>query len=327
MAVITYREALNQALVEEMERDPDVFLMGEEVALYNGAYKVSKGLLDRFGEKRVVDTPITELGFAGVGIGAAMVGLRPVIEFMTFNFSILALDQVFNSAAKVHYMSGGQFKCPIVFRGPSGAALQLSAQHSQALESTYAHFPGLKLCTPATPADAKGLLKSAIRDDDPVVVMEGELLYALKGEVPDAEDHLVPLGVAEVKQEGRDISIITHGKMVHVALQAAARLEKDGIQAEVLDLRSLRPLDMDAVLGSVRKTNRAVYVEEGWPFVGIGAQIVGLIQEEAFDELDAPVLRVTQADVPMPYSKGLEKLAKPSIERVVAACNRALYRD
>ncbi|HEU5210917.1 MAG TPA: pyruvate dehydrogenase complex E1 component subunit beta [Longimicrobiales bacterium] len=327
MSTLTYREALNQALAEEMERDPDVFLMGEEVGLYNGAYKVSKGLLDRFGEKRIVDTPITELGFTGLGVGAAMLGLRPVIEFMTFNFSILAMDQVFNSAAKVHYMTAGKYKCPIVFRGPTGAALQLSAQHSQALESSYAHFPGLKIATPATPADAKGLLKAAIRDDDPVVIMEGELLYNMKGEVPDVEDHVVPLGVAEVKREGSDVSIITHGKMVHVALQAATALEKDGVNAEVLDLRSLRPLDVDAILATVQKTNRVVYVEEGWPYVGIGSQIVDTIQEEAFDYLDAPILRVTQADVPMPYAKMLERMAKPSAERVVAACNRVLYRQ
>ncbi len=326
MAVMTYREALNQALVEEMERDPDVFLMGEEVGVYNGAYKVSRGLLDRFGDMRVVDTPITELGFAGLGVGAAMVGLRPVIEFMTFNFSLLALDQVVNSAAKLHYMSGGQFKCPIVFRGPTGAALQLAAQHSQALEATYAHFPGLKLVKPATPADAKGLLKAAIRDDDPVVVMEGELLYAIKGEVPEDEDFVIPLGVADVKREGTDVSIITHGKMLHVALQAAAQLEKEGVQAEVLDLRSLRPLDVESIEATIRKTNRAVYLEEGWAYGGIGAQIVSLIQEEFFDYLDAPVLRVTQVDVPMPYNKGLEKMAKPSVDRVVAACNKVLYR-
>jgi pyruvate dehydrogenase E1 component beta subunit len=327
MATLTYREALNQALAEEMERDPDVFLMGEEVGLYNGAYKVSKGLMDRFGENRVVDTPITELGFAGLGVGAAMVGLRPVIEFMTFNFSMLALDQVFNNAAKLHYMTGGQFHCPIVFRGPTGPALQLSAQHSQAMESTYIHYPGLKLCVPATPADAKGLLKAAIRDDDPVIFMEGELLYNVKGEVPDDDDHVVPLGVADVKREGSDVSIITHGKMVHICLQAAAQLEKDEIDAEVIDLRSLRPLDVDAILNSVKKTNRVVYVEEGWPFVGIGAQIVDIIQTEAFDHLDAPVMRVTQADVPMPYAKNLEKLAKPSAERVIAACNAVLYNQ
>jgi pyruvate dehydrogenase E1 component beta subunit len=327
VATITYREALNQALAEEMERDERVFLMGEEVGLYNGAYKVSKGLLERFGEKRVVDTPITELGFAGVGIGAAMVGLRPIIEFMTFNFSILALDQVFNTAAKMLYMTGGQFPCPIVFRGPSGAALQLAAQHSQALEPTYVHYPGLKVCTPATPADAKGLLKAAVRDEDPVVVMEGELLYNLKGEVPDDDDHVVPLGVADVKRWGEDVSIITHGKMVHIALQAATKLEKEGVQAEVLDLRSLRPLDVDAILETVRKTNRAVYLEEGWPYAGIGAQIVSTIQEMAFDDLDAPVVRVSQADTPMPYAKNLEKLAKPSVERVVSACNKVLYRE
>ena len=326
MAVITYREALNQALAEEMERDPDVFLMGEEVGMYNGAYKVSKGLLDRFGEHRVVDTPITELGFAGLGVGAAMVGLRPVIEFMTFNFAMLATDQIFNSAAKVHYMSGGQFKCPIVFRGPTGAALQLSAQHSQALEANYAQFPGLKIVTPGTPADAKGLLKAAIRDDDPVAFFEGELLYALKGEVPDDADFVIPLGVAEVKRAGTDVSIITHGKMIHQALQAATQLEKDGVKAEVLDLRTLRPLDVDAILATVAKTNRVVYVEEGWGFAGIGSQIVDIIQSEAFDDLDAPVLRVYQADVPMPYAKQLEKAAKPDVARIVAACNKVLYR-
>jgi len=326
MAIITYREALNQALAEEMERDENVFLMGEEVGLYNGAYKVSKGLLDRFGELRIVDTPITELGFAGLGVGAAMVGLRPVIEFMTHNFAMLAWDQVFNSAAKVYYMSEGQFNCPIVFRGPSGAAIQLSAQHSQALESTYSHFPGLKVCIPSTPADAKGLLKAAIRDNDPVVFLEGEMLYAMKGEVPDEPDFIVPLGVADVKREGTDVSIITHGKMVHTCLQAAAKMEKDGISAEIVDLRSLRPLDMEAILRSVHKTNRVIYAEEGWPYVGIGAQIVDMIQSEAFDMLDAPVGRVTQADVPMPYAKQLEKLAKPSVERIIAACDAVLYR-
>ncbi len=329
MQTITYREALNQALAEEMERDPDVFLMGEEVAEYDGAYKVSKGLLDRFGEKRIVDSPISELGFAGLGVGAAMVGLRPVIEFMTFNFSILALDQVLNSAAKMLYMSGGQIPMPIVFRGPTGAALQLSAQHSQACEVWYVHAPGIKVVTPGTPADAKGLLKAAIRDPDPVVVMEGELLYNVKGEVPDVEDgdFVIPLGKADLKREGGDVSIITHGKMIHTALQAAAKLEKEGIQADVLDLRSLRPLDVDAILETVRKTNRAVYLEEGWPYAGVGAQIVSIIQEEAFDHLDAPVIRVTQADVPMPYAKNLEQLAKPGVDRVISACNRVLYRN
>ena len=326
MAVITYREALNQALAEEMERDPDVFIMGEEVGLYNGAYKVSKGLHDRFGDMRVVDTPITELGFAGLGVGAAMLGLRPVIEFMTFNFAMLATDQVFNSAAKVLYMSGGQFRCPIVFRGPTGAALQLSAQHSQALEANYAQFPGLKIVTPGTPADAKGLLKAAIRDNDPVAFFEGELLYAMKGEVPDGDDFVIPLGVAEVKRAGTDVSIITHGKMINASLQAAAQLEKDGVNAEVLDLRTLRPLDVDAILATVAKTNRAVYVEEGWAFAGIGAQVVDIINSEAFDDLDAPVLRVYQADVPMPYAKSLEKAAKPGVDRIVAACNKVMYR-
>ncbi|UCC24623.1 MAG: pyruvate dehydrogenase complex E1 component subunit beta [Gemmatimonadales bacterium] len=327
MAQITYREALNQALREEMARDDSVFLMGEEVAEYDGAYKVSKGLLDEFGEMRVVDSPISELGFAGLGVGAAMTGLRPVIEFMTFNFSILALDQVINSAAKMHYMSNGQIPCPIVFRGPTGAALQLAAQHSQACETWYVHAPGVKIVTPATPADAKGLLKASIRDDDPVAFMEGELLYNFKGEVPDDDDFVIPLGVADVKREGADVSILTHGKMVHVALQAAQKLEKEGVDVEVVDLRCLRPLDMETVLASVRKTNRAIYLEEGWSYVGVGAQIVSLIQEEAFDDLDAPLIRVTQADVPMPYAKNLEQLAKPSVARVVEACNRVLYRN
>ncbi|CAN5872053.1 pyruvate dehydrogenase complex E1 component subunit beta [soil metagenome] len=326
MAVITYREALNQALAEELERDPDVFLMGEEVGVYNGAYKVSKGLLDRFGEMRVVDTPITELGFTGLGVGAAMVGLRPVIEFMTWNFAILAYDQIFNSAAKMLSMSGGQFNIPLTFRGPTGAALQLAAQHSQALEASNAHFPGLKVVVPGTPSDAKGLLKAAIRDDDPVCVFEGEMLYNLKGEVPEDDDFVIPLGVADLKREGSDVSIITHGKMIHVALQAAAKLEKDGIDAEVLDLRSLRPLDVDAILDTVAKTNRVVLLEEGWPYGGITTTLAALIQEEAFDELDAPILRVTQADVPMPYAKGLEKAVKPSAELVVEKVNRVLYR-
>ncbi|WP_405278160.1 pyruvate dehydrogenase complex E1 component subunit beta [Gaopeijia maritima] len=326
MAEITYREALNEALREEMERDPDVFLMGEEVAEYDGAYKVSKGLLDVFGDRRIVDSPISELGFAGLGVGAAMAGLKPVIEFMTFNFSILALDQVINHAAKIRYMSGGQIPCSIVFRGPNGAALQLSAQHSQACETYYVHAPGVKVVTPATPADAKGLLKAAIRDPDPVAFMEAEMLYNVKGEVPDDDDFVIPLGVADVKREGTDVTILTHGKTVHVALQAAQKLDKDGVSVEVVDLRSIRPLDVDTILASVKKTNRAVYLEEGWAFAGVGAQIVSMVQEEAFDWLDAPVVRVMQADVPMPYAKNLEQMAKPSAERVVAACNRVLYR-
>jgi len=326
MAVITYREALNQALAEEMARDESVFLMGEEVAEYDGAYKVSKGLLEKFGPKRVVDSPISELGFAGLGVGAAMTGLRPVIEFMTFNFSMLALDQVLNSAAKSLYMTNGQIRCPIVFRGPTGAALQLSAQHSVACETYYVHAPGVKVVVPATPADAKGLLKASIRDNDPVAFMEGELLYNIKGEVPEDDDFIIPLGVADVKQEGDDVTIITHGKMVHVALQAAQKLEKDGIHAEVIDLRTLRPLDVDTILASVKKTNRAIYLEEGWSYVGVGAQIVSIVQEEAFDYLDAPIIRVTQADVPMPYAKNLEQLAKPGVPHVIEAVKRVMYR-
>jgi len=326
MATMTYREALNQALREEMERDPDVFLLGEEVAEYDGAYKVSKGLLEEFGERRIVDTPISELGFTGMAVGAAMAGLRPIVEFMTFNFAFLAIDQVINSAAKMYYMSEGQFPMPLVFRGPTGAALQLSAQHSQACETYYSHAPGCKVVTPGTPADAKGLLKAAIRDDDPVAFMEGELLYNFKGEVPDDDDFVIPLGVADLKREGADVSIVTHGKMIHVALQAAEKLEKDDIHADVLDLRTIRPLDMDAIVETVKKTNRVVYLEEGWPYAGTGAQIVSMIQQEAFDYLDAPILRVTQADVPMPYAKNLEMLAKPSADRVIDAVHSVLYR-
>jgi pyruvate dehydrogenase E1 component subunit beta len=326
VAVVTYRDALNQALREEMQRDETVFLMGEEVGVYQGAYKVSRGLLDEFGPTRVVDTPITELGFAGVGVGAAMVGLRPVIEFMTWNFALLAVDQLINSAAKMRYMSNGQIGVPAVFRGPGGAALQLAAQHSQAFESWYAHIPGLKVVTPATPADAKGLLKSAIRDNDPVVFIEGEMLYNTKGEVPEGE-HVVPIGQADLKREGADVSIICHSKTVAVALRAADQLAADGINADVLDLRTIRPLDSASVLASVTKTHRCVVVEEGWPFAGVGAQVVDTIQREAFDELDAPVLRVTGADVPMPYNKLLEKTAKADPAKVIAAVNQVLYRE
>ena len=326
MPTITYRDALNQALREEMQRDPNVLLMGEEVGLYQGAYKVSRGLLEEFGAKRIVDTPIAELGFAGIGVGAAMGGLRPVVEFMTWNFAVLALDQIVNAAAKMLYMSGGQIPMPIVFRGPNGAALQLSSQHSQAWESWLSHIPGLKVVAPATPYDAKGLLKSAIRDNNPVIVLEGEMLYNNKGEVPEGEI-LIPIGQAEVKREGSHVTIICHSKTVSIALKAADQLASQDIAAEVLDLRTLRPLDDAAILGSVAKTNRAVVVEEGWPQCGIGAQVVDLIQREAFDQLDAPVLRVTQADVPMPYNKQLERLAKPSPEKVVAAARRVLYLD
>ena len=327
MTVLTYRDALNQALREEMERDPNVFLMGEEVGVYQGAYKVSRGLLETFGEHRVVDTPITELGFAGVGVGAAMVGLRPVVEFMTFNFALLALDQIINSAAKMLYMSGGQLPIPIVFRGPGGAALQLGAQHSQAFESWFAHVPGLKVVAPATPADAKGLLKSSIRDNNPVIFLEGEMLYNTKGEIPDGE-HLVPLGKAHVRREGADVTLVCHSKTVALADKAAAVLaEQHEISAEVIDLRTIRPLDRDTLVASVSKTNRCVVVEEGWPFAGIGAQVVDDLQREAFDHLDAPVLRVTGADVPMPYNKYLERAAKPSVEKVIEAVRAVSYRD
>lgn len=326
MPTITYRDALNQALREEMQRDQKVFLMGEEVGLYQGAYKVSRGLLEEFGPQRVVDTPIAELGFAGIGVGAAMGGLRPVIEFMTWNFALLALDQIVNSAAKMLYMSGGQIPIPIVFRGPNGAALQLASQHSQAWESWLAHIPGLKVVAPATPHDAKGLLKSAIRDNNPVVVLEGEMLYNTKGEVPD-DELVIPIGQADIKRAGEDVTLVCHSKTVSVALKAADELAAQDLSAEVLDLRSLRPLDESAILTSVAKTHRAVVVEEGWPHGGVGAQTVDIIQREAFDQLDAPVLRVTQADVPMPYNKQLERLAKPSPEKVVAAARRVLYLD
>ena len=321
--VISFREALREAMVEEMERDESIFLMGEEVGHYGGAYKVSQGMLDRFGEKRVIDTPIAETGFAGVGIGAAMAGLRPIIEFMTWNFSLTAADQLINNAAKLRYMSNGQFKQPIVFRGPGGAAHALSAQHSQALESLYGHVPGLKVVMPATPADGKGLLKASIRDDDPIVFIESEVMYALKGEVPEGE-HVVPLGVAEVKRPGRDVTLVTWSKMVHTSLKAAEELAADGIEAEVLDLRTIRPMDTAAVLESVRRTHRCVVVQEGWPFAGVAAEVITLLAREAFDELDAPPERVTNLDVPMPYARNLEDIVLPSPERIVATVRRLL---
>ena len=326
MPLITYRDALNQALREEMARDKDVFLMGEEVGVYQGAYKVSRGLLEEFGPTRIVDTPITELGFAGVGVGAAMVGLRPVIEFMTWNFALLAIDQIINAAAKMRYMSGGQVGVPIVFRGPAGAALQLAAQHSQCFEAMYAHIPGLKVVMPATPADAKGLLKSAIRDDDPIVFMEGEMLYNTKGEVPEGE-HLVPIGVADIKRPGDHVTLLCYSKTVSLCLKAAEQLAAEGIEAEVVDLRTIRPLDLEAIFTSVTKTHRAVVVEEGWYFAGAGAQVVDEIQKTIFDELDAPVLRVTGADVPMPYNKHLEKAAKVNPDKIVAAAKQVLYLE
>jgi pyruvate dehydrogenase E1 component subunit beta len=325
MAIITYREALNQAMREEMRADDRVFLMGEEVGFYQGAYKVSKGLLDEFGPLRVLDTPITELGFTGLGVGAAMVGLRPIVEMMTFNFSILALDQIVNSAAKMLYMSGGQFSVPIVIRGPGGAGHQLGAQHSQALESWFCHVPGLKVVMPSTPADAKGLLKSAVRDDNVVVFIESEVLYGTRGEVSES-DGLIPLGVAEIKRPGRDVTIVAHSKMVLVALDAAGDLEKEGIDVEIIDPRTLRPLDWETIVASVKKTSRLVIVEEGWPFCGVGAQIADTVQLHAFDYLDSPILRVTGMDVPMPYARSLEHLCLPDKARVIDAVHRVLYR-
>jgi pyruvate dehydrogenase E1 component beta subunit len=325
MALMTMRDALNDALREELARDENVFLMGEEVAEYQGAYKVTRGLLEEFGPKRIIDSPITELGFAGLGVGAAMVGLRPIIEFMTFNFSILATDQIINSAAKMLYMSGGQFKIPIVFRGPGGSAYQVSSQHSQAIESWFAYFPGLKVVMPSTPADAKGLLKSAIRDDDPVIFIEQERMYGMKGEVPEDEDFTIPLGVADVKREGTDVTIIARSLMVPTALKAAEDLEKDGVSCEVIDPRTIRPLDINTIIESVKKTNRVVVAEESHAFCGVGAEISAEIHERAFDYLDAPVKRVSGADVPMPYAKNLERLAIPDVEQIVAAVREVTY--
>jgi pyruvate dehydrogenase E1 component beta subunit len=326
MPELMWREALNQALAEEMDRDANVFLMGEEVARYNGAYKVSQGLLDRFGSARVVDTPISELGFAGIGIGAAMVGLRPVIEMMTWNFAILAMDQIVNNAAKLRHMSGGQLRCPIVFRGPNGAGGRLSSQHSQALEANYAHFPGLKILAPSTPADAKGLLKAAIRDDNPIIFLEAELLYPVKGQVPEGE-HVLPIGQADLKREGSDATVITWSRMYYFAEQAAQRLEQEGIKVDLLDLRTLKPLDEEAILASVRKTNRVVIVEEGWSFCGVGAQIVDLIQSKAFDDLDAPVERVTGLDVNRSYAANLEAATEVSADSIIAAAKKVMYRE
>jgi pyruvate dehydrogenase E1 component beta subunit len=326
MPVISYREALNQAMREEMARDDRVFLMGEEVGQYNGAYKVSQGLLKEFGPWRVVDTPIAELGFAGIGVGAAMNGLRPIIEVMTWNFALLAMDQIVNSAAKMRQMSGGQLSVPIVFRGPQGAAHQLASQHSQVFESMYANVPGLKVAVPATPRDAKGLLKTAVRDEDPVVFMESEVLYGSKGEVEDGE-LLIPFGEAEIVRPGRDVTIVAWQKMRFVALAAADELAQEGIDAEVIDPRTLRPFDLATVLASVARTNRCVVVEEGWPWMGSGAQIADSVQRHGFDDLDAPVVRVTGRDVPMPYAKPLENLVLPSAERVKQAVRQVTYRE
>ncbi|HEY5937165.1 MAG TPA: pyruvate dehydrogenase complex E1 component subunit beta [Kofleriaceae bacterium] len=326
MGVISYREALNQAMREEMERDANVFVMGEEVGHYNGAYKVTQGLLQRFSERRIVDAPIAEMGFAGIGVGAAMVGLRPIIEFMTFNFSLVAIDQIVNNAAKIFQMSGGQYNIPIVFRGPSGPAVQVGSQHSQALESYYAHVPGLKVVMPATALDAKGLLKSAIRDDNPVVFMEGETLYNTTWEVPDDAD-VIPIGLADIKREGKDITLIAWSKMVWTCLEAATALEKDGIDAEVVDVRTLRPLDVETLAASVRKTGRCVITEVGWPVAGFGAEVAYQMQRHCMDALDAPIERVTSDDVPMPYAKNLEDEVQPQVADVVAAVRRALYLE
>lgn len=315
MAILTYREALNRAMVEEMEKDPMIYLMGEEVGHYQGAYKVSQGMLDKFGEERVIDTPISENGFAGIGVGSAMVGLRPIIEFMTWNFSLVAIDQIINSAAKINYMSGGQFPMPIVFRGAGGVGGRLGAQHSQAFESWYAHCPGLKVVCPATPKDAYGLLKSSIRDNNPTIFIESEVLYGSKGEVPEQE-YTIPLGLGEIKRKGTDITLVTWSRALVFAEEAAAILEKEGISVEIVDLRSLRPLDENIIYESVKKTNRAVVVEEGWPVAGFGAQIAYLIQKNAFAYLDHPVERVTQVDVPMSYAANLERMSLPNATRV-----------
>ena len=327
MAVQTVREALRDAMAEEMRRDPDVFLMGEEVGEYQGAYKVSQGLLEEFGARRVIDTPITEAGFAGIGVGAAFGGLKPIVEFMTFNFAMQAIDQLVNSAGKTLYMSGGALNCPIVFRGPNGAAVRVAAQHSQCYASWFGHVPGLKVVAPYSAGDAKGLLKSAIRDPNPVIVLENELLYGQSFEVPDAEDHLVPIGRAGLAREGKDVTIAAFSITVGFALQAAEALAEQGISAEIVDLRTIRPLDADTVLTSLRKTNRLVTVEEGWPFAGIGAEIAARVMEGAFDDLDAPVVRVSGADVPMPYAGNLEKLARPGPEAIVAAARKVCYAD
>jgi pyruvate dehydrogenase E1 component beta subunit len=326
MRSIQFREALREALSEEMRRDQRVMLMGEEVAEYNGAYKVSQGMLEEFGAKRVVDTPIAELGFAGIGVGAAMNGIRPVIEFMTFNFSLVAIDQVINSAAKMMSMSGGQFTVPIVFRGPTASAGMLSSQHSQAFENWYANCPGLKVIVPSNPYDAKGLLKSAIRDNDPVIFMESEQMYGDKGEVPE-EEYLIPIGQAEIKREGSDVTIVSFGKIIKQAYAAADELLKDGISCEIIDLRTVRPIDYSCIVQSVKKTNRLVVVEEAWPLASISSEIAYKIQKDAFDYLDAPVLRVNSADVPLPYAPTLIDAALPNPSKIISAVKSVLYRN
>lgn len=325
MREIQFREALGEAMSEEMRRDEKVFLMGEEVAEYNGAYKVSQGMLDEFGPKRVIDTPITELGFSGIGIGAAMNGLRPIIEFMTYNFSLVAIDQIINGAAKMMSMSGGQFPVPITFRGPTGNAGQLSSQHSQNFESWYANTPGLKVVVPSNPQDAKGLLKSSVRDNDPVIFMESELMYADKGNVPEDEDFLIPIGQADVVREGSDITLVSFGKMMKVAHEAAEELAKDDISAEVIDLRTVRPIDYQKVVDSVKKTNRLVVIEEAWPLGAISSEITYHIQRHAFDYLDAPIRRINNWDVPLPYAPTLIETILPNVQKTLEACKDVLY--
>jgi len=326
MREVQFREALREAMSEEMRSDERVFLMGEEVAEYNGAYKVSQGMLDEFGAKRVIDTPIAELGFAGIAVGASMNGLRPIVEFMTWNFAILAADQIINSAAKMLQMSGGQYSCPIVFRGGNGTAGQLAATHSQSFESMYANVPGLKVITPSNPYDAKGLLKAAIRDNDPIVFLESEKMYGDKGMIPDGE-YIIPIGVADVKRKGSDVTLVTFGKIIKVVHAAAEALEKEGVSCEIIDLRTIRPIDYPAVVESVKKTNRCVVVEESWPLASISSEIAYHIQRYAFDFLDAPVMRVTQSDTPFPFSPSLMDEALPNIERIVKAVKQVLYKN
>ena len=326
MKTVQFREALREAMTEEMERDSNIFLIGEEVAEYNGAYKVSQGMLEKFGEKRVIDTPIAELGFTGIAIGAAMNGLRPIVEFMTFNFSLVAIDQIINSAAKMLSMSGGNFNIPIVFRGPTGSAGQLGAQHSQNFENWYANCPGLKVVVPSNPADAKGLLKSSIRDNDPVIFMESEQMYGLKGEIP-VEEYTIPIGKASVVKEGNDVTIVSFGKMMRVVEQTNIELTKNGIDAEIIDLRTVRPIDYNAVVNSVKKTNRLVIVEEAWALANISSEIAYHVQKYAFDYLDAPVARVNTLDVPLPYAITLVDAFLPNVKRITDAVNSVLYRN
>ena len=324
MRIIEFREALREALSEEMRRDDKIFLIGEEVAEYNGAYKVSKGMLAEFGAKRVIDTPIAELGFTGIAVGAASNGLRPIVEFMTFNFSLVAIDQIINSAAKMHSMSGGQYSVPIVFRGPTASAGMLSSQHSQAFENWFSNCPGLKVIVPSNPYDAKGLLKSAIRDNDPVIFMESEQMYGDKGEVPE-EEYFIPIGLADIKKHGSDVTIVSFGKILKVAMTAAIELEKEGVSVELVDLRTVRPIDYDTVVNSVKKTNRLVIVEEAWPLASISTEITYKVQKDAFDFLDAPIIRITTADTPLPYANSLIEASLPSVAKIIKAVKEVMY--